>query len=344
MTGNLPALIRALPKAELHVHLEGAMSPEFVIERARLHGHPFMNKGMEFILSLYNHSNFRDFLAHFRALIEVLQQPDDLYRLILHYAHQARENNIVYAEVLLTPLPLISPRMPYAMMMEAVERGIGEARGLGVELHIILDTVRHLGPEHVEQTLLLHRTRPFKCVIGFGMGGDENAFPAEAFDETFSQARQARLHTAVHSGESGGPESIRKCLERLCPERILHGIRAVEDDVLLSLLVDRKIPLDVCPTSNVRTGVVASMANHPVRALFDRGVRITVNTDDPALFGTTLNREYELLAREFHFTADELLQVAGEGFRASFMPEERKNRYLEALNRVWSLYERGWVV
>ncbi len=344
MTATLSALIRALPKAELHVHLEGAMTPEFVFELACLHGHPFMDRGMAFLNSLYTHADFQDFLAHFKTLIEVLQQPGDLYRLVLHYAHRARENNIVYAEVHLTPLPLVSSRMPYAMMMEAVERGIGEARGLGVELHVIIDTIRHQGPEFARKTLLLHRNRPSRCVIGFGMGGDETAFPAEVFEETFSLARQAGLQTVVHSGESAGPESLWQCLRCLAPARILHGIRAVEDEELLALLVARKIPLDICLTSNLCTGVVPSLAEHPIRTLFDRGVRVTVNTDDPAMFKTNLNREYELLAEEFHFTAEELFQVAREGFRASFMPEERNDRYLEALNRVWTLYEQGWVV
>ncbi len=344
MTANLSALIRALPKAELHIHLEGAMTPEFVFELACLHGHPFMDGGMERLESLYAHADFQDFLAHFRTLIEVLQQPGDLYRLVLHYAHRARENNIVYAEVHLTPLPLVSSRMPYAMMMEAVERGIGEARGLGVELRVIIDTIRHLGPEYARDTLLLHRNHPSRCVIGFGMGGDEAAIPADAFEETFSLARQAGLRTVIHSGESAGPESIWQSLDRLSPARILHGIRAVEDEKLLSLLVERKIPLDVCPASNLCTGVVASLAEHPIRTLFDRGVRVTLNTDDPAMFGTNLDREYEVLAEDLHFSAKELYQIAGEGFRASFMPEERKNRYLEALSRVWTLYEQGWVV
>jgi adenosine deaminase len=234
--------------------------------------------------------------------------------------------------------------MPYTMMMEAVERGVNEARGLGVELHVIIDTIRHLGPEYARQTLLLHQNRPSRCVIGFGMGGDEAAIPADAFEETFSQARQAGLRTVVHCGESAGPESIWQSLGCLAPARILHGIRAVEDEELLSLLVEKRIPLDVCPTSNLCTGVVASLAEHPIRTLFDRGIRVTMNTDDPAMFGTNLNREYELLAEEFHFTAEELFQIAGEGFRASFMPEERKNRYLDALSRVWALYEQGWVV
>ena len=340
MKNSLESLIRALPKAELHVHLEGSMTPEFVYELACRNGHPFMDMDLDYVETLYQHRNFHDFLEHFGAIIEVLQQPSDLFQLVLHYTGRAKGNNIVYAELHLTPLCLVGSRMPYPLMMEAIERGIAEARGQGVELKIILDSVRQWGADHVAQTLNQHRLHPSRSVVGFGIGGDETAFLAEEFAEVFSQARQLGLHTVAHSGEAAGADSMRDTLKHLVPERILHGIRAVEDPQLMSLLAEKQIPLDVCPSSNVATGVVSSLADHPVRKMIDAGLRVTINTDDPGLFKSDLNPELLTLAETLNLSPETTVQLVKEGFAAAFTAEDRKAQYIEAVERTWAIFQQ----
>ena len=330
-----------LPKAELHVHLEGTMTPRFVLDLACRNGHPLARQGMDAISPLYEHADFQHFLKHFKILIGVLKSPADLYELVSHYTEIARENNIVYAEVHLTPVPLLSDSMPYPLMMQAVQRGVADAADRGVELRIILDTVRQFGPEHFDETLRLHQAHPCPSVIGIGMGGDEEAAPPELFEEQFSRARQTGLHTVVHSGESGSAWSIWRTLEVLRPKRILHGIRAVDDARLLHHLAEEGIPLDVCPTSNVKTGVVPRIEEHPIRKLFDAGVHVTVNTDDPAMFRTDLISEYRLLSEQFGFTDEEICQTARNAFEASFLPDDLKPFYLQAQQMVSDAYREG---
>jgi len=339
LTDRLWRFIEVLPKAELHVHLEGTITPEVALDLACRHGHPLADRGLESIRLLYRHDDFLDFLRNFATLTEVLLHPADLYELICQYTRFARRSNIVYAEVHLTPLPLVSQEMPYRAMMQAVQRGVEDAMLEELQLCIILDTVRQWGPERFDETLDLHLKHPFSCVIAIGMGGDETAEPPQQFETQFDRARRAGLRTVVHSGESGDADSVRKTLEVLRPERILHGIRAAEDERLVKHLAEIGMVLDVCPSSNVGTGVVSSLEKHPVRKLFDAGVRVTLNTDDPPLFGTTLNREYRLLADYFDFTAEELLRVAGEAFRAAFLSEEAKAIYLQRQQEIWDAFQ-----
>jgi len=317
------------------------MQPEFVYGLACRHGHPLMDMEMEGVEALYHHADFEDFLRHFKEIIGVLQSPADLHELVLHFAGQARQSNIVYAEVHLTPLPLVTGILSYPMLMEAVGRGISEAKGEGIEIRVIVDTVRQLGREHVAETLRLVKNHPYPFVIGFGIGGSEGAFPAGEFEEYFAEARAVGLKTVAHSGECSGPDGIWETLDRLHPARVLHGITAAQDGKLLERLKSEGIPLDVCPTSNVMTGVVSSMEEHPLPKLIDAGVRVTINTDDPAMFGTTLNREYRLLHEIFSFSAEDILKLAGEAFRSAFLSEDQKRLFLEAQSRVFSTWQDG---
>lgn len=341
LSARLRRFIEALPKAELHVHLEGTLTPDFAFDLACRHGHPLADLGPEAIHSFYQHADFHDFLEHLEVLLGLLQHPGDLYDLVGRYTRFARRSNIVYAEVHLTPLPLVVAGMPYPALMRAVEWAVDEARREGLQLQVILDTIRHLGPEPVEETLRLHREHPFPCVVALGLSGDESAAPPEGFEAAFERARKAGLRTVVHSGESGDARSVWETLERLRPERILHGIRAAEDEALLRHLAEAGIPLDVCLSSNLGTRVVANLEQHPIRRLFDAGVRITLNTDDPPLFGTNLNREYLLLAEQLDFSAEELFRVAGEGFRAAFLDEAQRDAYLQSQERLWQAFQAG---
>jgi adenosine deaminase/aminodeoxyfutalosine deaminase len=197
------------------------------------------------------------------------------------------------------------------------------AAGYGIEVHWILDAVRHFGVAHAMRVAELAAQRVTDGVVAFGIGGDEERGPAAWFGEVYSFAKSAGLRLTAHAGETVGPESVWAALE-IGAERIGHGIRAVEDAALLRHLRDRGIPLEVCITSNVATGAVASLAAHPVRRLFDAGVPITLNTDDPAIFATTLSGEYALAARQFGFSNADLRGIAENGFRYAFGVEHRR--------------------
>lgn len=304
----------SLPKAELHVHLEGCLPVSLARKLAQRHGLP---TGVYDVGDLYRHRDFPDFIEHFKALVGLLQTPDDLRALMDSYVELARASHIVYAEVHFTPYPLLSANMSYGAMMETIQASCDVANGDGIVLRIILDTVRQLGPEHCEQTLQAHLDAPFPCVVGIGIGGDETSIPPGPFRRVFERARERGLRTVCHCGETGNPESMWETMQALKPQRVLHGIQAVRDPGLLDWLAENKITLDVCPTSNVKTGVVPSLEEHPLKKLVDSGVRVTINTDDPALFQTNLNREYRLIQNRSGIGRRQVLSIAEEAFRAA---------------------------
>jgi adenosine deaminase/aminodeoxyfutalosine deaminase len=202
----------------------------------------------------------------------------------------------------------------FAAIYDAVRRATRESN---VVVYWILDAVRHFGPEHAMEVAQLAAERVHDGVVAFGIGGDEARGPAEWFGEVFAFARQRRLRLTAHAGETCGPESVWKALE-IGAERIGHGISSIEDPVLVRELRDRAIPLEICISSNVATGAVASLEAHPIRRLFDAGVRLTLNSDDPAMFHTTLTREYELARDHFGFSDQEIRKLAANSFHHAF--------------------------
>jgi len=296
-----------LLKAELHLHLEGSVTPDTMTELA-----PEISA--QEVGERFRFSTFAGFLECFKWVVERLRSPED-YALITRRLVEALERqNIRYAEITLSAGVVLWKGHDFAGIYEAVRR---EVRRSPVEVHWNLDAIRHFGAEHAMQVAHLAAEHVGEGVVSFGIGGDEQRGPAEWFGEVYQFARNAGLRLTAHAGETAGPESVWGALE-LGAERIGHGIRAVEDPVLVRHLRDHSIPLEICISSNVATGAVDSLAAHPVRRLYDAGVPIVLNTDDPGLFGTTLEREYEIAAREFGFSEQELRRIAENGFRYAF--------------------------
>jgi len=301
------SLYHELPKAELHLHLEGSVTPDTMAELA-----PEISA--QEVGERFRFSTFAGFLGCFKWVVERLRSPED-YALITRRLVEALERqNIRYAEITLSAGVVLWKGQDFAGIYEAVRRG---ALRSPVEVHWNLDAIRHFGAEHAMQVAHLAAERVGEGVVSFGIGGDEQRGPAEWFGEVYQFARNAGLRLTAHAGETAGPESVWGALE-LGAERIGHGIRAVEDPVLVRHLRDHSIPLEICISSNVATGAVDSLAAHPVRRLYDAGVPTVLNTDDPGLFGTTLEREYEIAAREFGFSEQELRRIAENGFRYAF--------------------------
>ena len=301
---------RDLPKAELHLHLEGAVYPDTMRELA-----PDMTA--EEIQLLYHCSDFASFLQCFKRVNERLRTPED-YDLVTRRALAALEEaNVRYAEIILSAGVVLWKGLDFAPIYDAVQ---AEAERSPVRVRWILDAIRHFGVEHVMRVAELAAERVGRGVVAVGIGGDEARGPAEWFTDVYRFAGQHGLHRHAHAGEVLGPSSIWAALE-LGVERVGHGIRAIEDPVLVAHLRNHGIPLEISITSNVVTGAVPSLMDHPVRRLYDAGVPITLNSDDPGIFGSSLVEEYELAAREFGFTHDELAGIAANAFRFAFDAE-----------------------
>jgi aminodeoxyfutalosine deaminase len=302
------------PKAELHLHLEGSMEPETLRELA-----PDLT--LDEIRAHYEYPDFTGFLGSFEWVTRHLQTPEHYAVITRRLLDRLAGENVHYAEIIHSTGVVLWREQDPAAVFDAIRRA---AEGSSVEVQWIIDAVRQFGVEHVQRVAEFAASRVNDGVVAFGIGGDEARGPARLFQETFRYAGTHGLRLTAHAGETTGPESIWEALE-IGAERIGHGIRAIDDPVLVRHLRNHDIPLEVCLSSNVATGAVARMREHPIRRLFDAGVPITLNTDDPAMFHTTLTAEYELAPREFGFSQQELRGIAANAFRYSFRKAAAEN-------------------
>lgn len=299
--------LRDLPKAELHVHLEGSVEPQTLHELDPA-------TPLETFRTLYEYSDFDAFLKAFGAVGKRLRTPDDYALVTRRLLECLAAQNVRYAEIILAAGVVLWKGEDFAPIFDAV---CSAAEGSPVEVRWIFDAVRQFGVEPARQVAELAAARVDRGVVAYGIGGSEERGPAAWFKDIFAYAKRAGLHLTAHAGESMGPESIWAALE-IGAERIGHGIRAIEDPVLVAHLRDHDIPLEISITSNLVTGVVKRLEQHPVRRLYDAGVPVVLNTDDPAMFRCSLIEEYRLAARTFGFSEEELRGIAGNGFRYAF--------------------------
>ncbi|PYT31692.1 MAG: adenosine deaminase [Acidobacteria bacterium] len=293
--------------AELHLHLEGSVTPDTIREIVP-------GLAPEEVRKRYQFSDFLGFIECFRWVTGHLQTPENYALITRRLLKNLECQNVQYAEITLSAGVVIWKGQDFNSIYDAVYR---EASRSGVAVRWNLDAIRHFGPKHAMKVAELAVERVNNGVISFGIGGDEQRGPAEWFGEVFQFARSNGLRLTAHAGETAGPESIWGAL-RLGAERIGHGIRAIEDPVLMRHLRDQNIPLEVCISSNVSTGAVNSLAEHPVKRLYEASVPIVLNTDDPGIFDTTLRREYDLAAEAFGFSDQELRGIAENGFKYAF--------------------------
>ena len=296
-----------LPKAELHLHLEGAVDAETLHELDPA-------TPLEELRALYRYPDFNAFLKTFGAVVTRLARPEDYALVTRRLLERLAAQNVRYAEIIIAAGVVLWKKQEFGPIFDAIHDA---ARGSPVKVRWILDAVRQFGVEPAWEVARLAAARQDRGVVAIGIGGSEERGPAEWFKDVFAFAKSAGLHLTAHAGESGGPESVWEALV-LGAERIGHGIAAVRDPELLRHLRDRDIPLEISITSNLVTGVVARLEDHPIRALYDAGVPIVLNTDDPAMFGCTLTDEYRLAARAFGFSERELRGIAENGFRYGF--------------------------
>ena len=314
-----------LPKAELHLHLEGSIEPATLLELKKRHGKDGTPAEVE---QLYRYEDFNGFLRAFKAMTEHLQTPADYELITYHLMEKLKAQNVLHAEVYVSVGVCLWRKQDFAAIFEGLERGRkrGE-RDFGVSMLWIFDAVRQFGPIEAQRVAEQAARHKGPSVVGFGIGGDEQKAQPELFRDVYAYAAENGLRLTAHAGESAGPESIWGALN-LRAERIGHGLTAWQDLELVEELATRQIPVEICLTSNLRTGCCQTLAEHPVRNYFDHGVMVTLNTDDPAMFRTSLAREYELAQDTFAFTDEHLRELARNSFEASFLPAEKKLQFL----------------
>jgi aminodeoxyfutalosine deaminase len=318
----LPENIASLPKAELHLHLEGSIQPTTVCALMAKHGVTVMEQEVR---RRYAYQNFAEFLEAFKWVTSFLRDPHDYALIMRGLAEHLLSQRVIYAEVTISVGVMLlrkqSPQANFEAILEAAEG----FKSRGLRMNWIFDAVRQFGREAAIRVLEAAKQCASKSIVAFGIGGDELSVPTKEFRAVYDRAGDLGLHRLIHAGEVGGPEQIREAVEILGAERIGHGIAAINDPALMDLLAARRIPLEICPVSNIRTGALARqlrqtaarIEDHPLPALFRHGIPVVLSTDDPAMFHTTLAEEYEH-AHRLGMTEKELLRLAQMSFDFAF--------------------------
>lgn len=338
---------QAVPKAELHVHLEGAIRPETLLVLAQRNGVALPAQTVEEARNWIQFRDFMHFLQVFRAACSCLCTTEDFEQAVYELGAELASQNVRYAEVTFTEATHFNRGIAEHVYLDGLARGRSRVKAeLGVELGWIFNIVRYWEDASLIDPLAEHTTKVAIegqdiGVVALGLAGAEAYAGPEHYTRWFDEALAAGLHSAPHAGEHGGPESVWGAVRALRAERLGHGVRSVEDPALVTHLAERRIPLDVCPISNVRLGVAESLETHPLPRLLEAGVIVTVNSDDPAIFNTTLTDDYTTLVEPFGLSVAQIDEISLNGFRSSFLPPDRKialeaevRRELTELKRV----------
>jgi len=288
---------------------------------------------LEDIEKLYSYTDFNGFLLSFKDVTEHLRTPEDYELITYRLMERLKAENVPHAEVFVSVGVCLWRNQDFPAIFEGLERGRGRGeRDFGVSLLWIFDAVRNFGPEKAQPVVDLAIRYRDRNVVAFGIGGDELQGPAELFKDAYARAADHGLHLTAHAGENAGPESIWGALN-LKVERIGHGLTAEQDPELVEELARRQIPIEICVTSNLRTGCCKDPTRHPVRRYFEEGIMVTLSSDDPAMFGTSLSREYQVVQETFGFSDDHMRELARNSFEASFLDGERKLAFLDLIDK-----------
>ncbi|HEX6800315.1 MAG TPA: adenosine deaminase [Ktedonobacterales bacterium] len=329
---SLESYARALPKAELHVHLEGSIQPATLLTLARRNGVTLPAESVEGLREWFRFRDFEHFVAVYLAITRCLRTAADYELIAYEFGAEMARQNTRYAEITFTPGTHEAMGIPHDVYFSGLEQGRARARAdFGVEMRWIFDIVRNIPDPARRMTAADYTTRVAiedreQGVVALGFAGLERGFAIAPFAPFFERARTAGLHVIPHAGETAGPESIWDAIRLLGAERIGHGVRAIEDPELVAYLAEHTLPLEVNVTSNLRLGIYPDLASHPLSRLMAAGVPITVNSDDPALFNTTLGDEFAQLGGPLGFDAQTIENIALNGLRYSLLPEPEKAR------------------
>jgi len=320
--------IRSLPKAELHIHIEGSLEPELVFALAAKHKVALPYASVDALRRAYDFHNLQSFLDIYYAGADVLRDEDDFHAMTWAYLERAHADGIVHAEIFFDPQTHTQRGIRFSTVMAGITRALAQGeREFGITSRLILCFLRHLSADDAMRTL--EAALPFKAAIhGVGLDSSEVGHPPSKFVDVFAAARRAGLRAVAHAGEEGPPAYIWEALDLLHVERIDHGVRCEGDDALCLRLAGEHIPLTVCPLSNVRLAVFPRMEQHNLKRLLDRGLCITVNSDDPAYFGGYVVANYVAAQRALGLTRADIATLARNSFAASFLPDADKARWI----------------
>ena len=329
--------LKGLPKAELHLHIEGTLEPELAFRLAKKHGVALPYRSVEALRAAYSFSNLQSFLDIYYTGASVLRDAEDFHALTEAYLRKVHEQGVVHVEIFFDPQTHTERGISLGTVLEGITGALREAQErLGISHRLILCFLRHLSAAAAMQTL--ETALPYKnSIVAVGLDSSEKGHPPSKFTAVFDRARREGLLTVAHAGEEGPPEYIYEALDLLKVRRIDHGVRSEESPELLERLARERLPLTVCPLSNVKLKVFDRIENHNLQRLFERGLCVTVNSDDPAYFGGYLLENYEALERGLALTRAQLTTLARNSFEASFLDTADKHHWVSAIDA----YERG---
>jgi adenosine deaminase len=326
LTPQLEEFITRMPKVELHLHLEGSIAPRTLLELARRNGVELPADTVEGVERLFRYRDFGEFLSLFKAMARAIVSGEDFARLAYELGLDLAAQQVRYAEVMLSPMQHIR-RVDLREAIEGTAAGFARAeRETGVVVRLALDYGRQYGLDMAWQVLEVARQARGCGIVGWSIGGDEVGYPPEPYAPVFAAAAAAGFGLMAHAGEVVGPASVWGAVESLGVTRLGHGIRSTDDPALLVALRERGVVLDVCPSSNLRTGAVTSWEAHPLRALYEAGVAVTVNSDDPTFFDTTITEEYRRSVVQLGLGLDALCASVSVAARAAFLPTTERER------------------
>lgn len=328
---DLSAFIAGLPKAELHMHIEGSFEPELMYAMAQRNGVRFAYDSVEALRAAYKFGNLQDFLDLYYQGMGVLLTEQDFYDLAMAYFRRAASQNVRHAEIMFDPQGHTDRGVKFQTVIDGLWRAKADAeRQFGMTIGMILCFLRHLDEASALRTL--EESLPWReRFIAVGLDSSEKGHPPSKFRNVFARARDLGLKAVAHAGEEGPPAYVWEALDLLQVDRVDHGNRSLEDAKLVARLAAEQMPLTVCPLSNLRLCVVNDMAQHPLRRMLQAGLVATVNSDDPAYFGGYVNENYTAVQQALDLTRDEILTLAENGFRAAFLDEAAKQRHIAAL-------------
>lgn len=327
-------LIQSLPKAELHVHIEGTFEPELMFEIAQRNHVDIPYGSVDDLKKAYDFHNLQSFLDIYYAGANVLLHEQDFYDLTYAYFEKCKADNVVHTEIFFDPQTHTDRGVAFETLINGIERACQDAKtNLGISSFLIMCFLRHLSEEAAFETLA--QAKPYQDkIIGVGLDSSEVGHPPSKFERVFSEAKAQGYLIVAHAGEEGPPEYIWEALDLLKVNRIDHGVRSEEDDKLMARLITEKMPLTVCPLSNLKLCVIEDMQQHNIKRLLDQGVNVMVNSDDPAYFGGYMNDNFYAITDALDLSAEDIRQLASNSFQASFLPESEKAEWMKKVVNI----------
>ena len=324
-------IFNTVKKAEIHVHLEATITPDLCKKFAMRNNHEIPEEifGSKYA---YQWDDFYDFIKKYDIVTSVIHTPEDYYELTYEYLKECAANNVLYVEAMISSTHAKAKGMTYDSFLEGVYNASKKAEeDFGIVSRYIMNGIRHLGPESVQNTAREVLDNPHPYLVGFGLAGDELHFPPNLFVKTFDMLKEEKFPISVHAGEWDGPKNIRNAINLLHPTRLGHGVRSIEDPELVKEIIDKDIILETCPSSNIATKIYENYESHPVKTLFDQGVKVTVNSDDPPFFNATIQGEYEVM-EDLGLNKDQLTSLTRNAISSSFCDENNKKKLLSKLD------------